>query len=411
MATALERSMPITDLLDEEMRRDPFPRLAELRRTAPISLARSPLVRKHGYLAVRYDDVMAIHTDARFSSDMQAHGGAVLRFLPRIFRLLTDSMVFKDDPAHLRLRRLVSKAFTPRRVQEMEAAVTATVDDLVERLAQRRGEPVDLMDTYAVPVPLTVIATMLGISDSDRDEFHHGVKHLTERFSGMGPVEVLKAMPMTRRMVKLFDRLADERRRNPDDHLISALVRAEDDGDRLTHDEVVAMIFLLLLAGHDTTANLIGNSVLALLDHPDQLALLRAEPGLIDVAIDELLRFTSPVPVGTTRYALDDVELSGVRIPKGAQVLAMIASANRDEEVFERADELDLTRNPNRHLAFAFGSHYCLGNQLARLEARCALGALVQRFEHIELAMPREDVRYKPTPALRGPLTLPVRLR
>lgn len=411
MATALDQPMPITDLMDVAMRTDPYPRLAELRRTAPISLATSPLVRKHGYLAVRYDDVLAIHTDERLSSDMQAHGAAVLRFLPRIFRLLTDSMVFKDDPAHMRLRRLVSKAFTPRRVQEMEAAVASTVDDLVDRLARQDGAPVDLMDAFATPVPLAVIASMLGVSDRDRDEFHHGVRHLTESFSGMGPVEVLKAIPMTRRMVKLFDRLAEERRRQPDDHLISALVRAEHEGDRLTHDEVVAMIFLLLLAGHDTTANLIGNSVLALLDHPEQLALLRAEPELIDVAVEELLRFTSPVPVGTTRYALDDVELSGVRIPKGAQVLAMIASANRDEEVFERPDELDLTRNPNRHLAFAFGSHYCLGNQLARLEARCALGALVQRFEHIELATPRDAVRFKPTPALRGPLALPVRLR
>ena len=221
---------------------------------------------------------------------------------------------------------------------------------------------------------------------------------------------MVRALPTTRRLMRLFGRLADEGARSGRDDLIAALVAAEDDGDRLGHDEVLAMIFLLLLAGHDTTANLIGNSVLALIEHPEQLARLRDDPSLIDTAVEELLRFTSPVPVGTTRYVLGDVELGGVMIPKGSQVLGMVLSANRDEEVFDRADELDVGRHPNRHIAFAFGAHYCLGNQLARLEARSALLALVQGFDLVELAVPRRDIVFKRNPALRGPVSLPVRL-
>jgi cytochrome P450 PksS len=330
------------------------------------------------------------------------------RFMPRMFRLLADSMVFKDDPDHLRLRRLVNKAFTPKRVQQMSDDIERTVDRLVEDLAHRDG-PVDLMDELAVPLPLSVIATMLGVSDRDRDEFHTGVKTLIDGFSA-GPTNLVKAIPATRRLMKLFDRLAAARRAEPDDGLITALVRANDEGDQLGDDEVIAMIFLLLLAGHDTTANLIGNGVLALIDHPDQRARLRSEPSLIDAAVEELLRFTGPVACGATRYALDDIELSGVAIPKGAQVLGMIISANRDEDVFEDAEALDIGREPNRHIAFAFGAHYCLGNQLARLEGRFAIKALGERFPDMTLAIARDSVRYKPTPSLRGPSTLPLLL-
>jgi cytochrome P450 PksS len=212
-------------------------------------------------------------------------------------------------------------------------------------------------------------------------------------------------------MIGLLERLADDRRATPDDRLVTALVEANDNGEMLSDWEVTSMIFLLLLAGHDTTANLIGNGILALIDHPHELHRLRAEPELIDTAIEELLRFTTPVPCGAARIALEDVDVEGVRIPRGANVLGMIISANRDESVFDEPDRLDLGRDPNRHLAFAFGSHFCLGNQLARLEGRIALRSLVQRFENIELAVPREQLRYKPTPSLRGLRSLPLRLR
>ena len=322
-----------------------------------------------------------------------------------MLRLLTDSMVFKDDPDHKRLRGLVSRAFTPKMVEQMTGDIETIVERLVDDLAAKGR--VDLLDEFATPLPLAVISDMLGVSDADRDAFHASAKRFIDS-SSAGPVQLLAALPTAQRMLRLFERLAEQRRVEPDDHLISALVRANDDGDQLSDQEVLAMIFLLLLAGHDTTANLIGNGTLALLDHPDQLARLREQPELIDLAVEELLRFTSPVTCGAARIAMEDVDVAGGTIPRGSQVLGMIISANRDESVFADPDTLDVGRDPNRHLAFAFGAHYCLGNQLARLEGRIALNALIQRFERIELAVPRTELRYKPTQSLRGLRSLPL---
>lgn len=400
----------VTNLLHPAMLADPFAHYARLRREQPVAPVRAPLVRKGGFMALRYDDVLAIHTDARFSTDMIAHGPARLsRYAPRLFRVLIDSMVFKDDPEHKRLRGLVNKAFTPKRVRAMGDDIDRVAGGLVDRMAATDGT-LDLVEVLATPLPLSVIAAMLGVGDGDRDAFHRDVQWLLGKLNA-GPVGAVRAMPASRRLLRMFDRLAAERRADPDDGLITALVQAREGDDVLGDDEIVSMIFLLLLAGHDTTSNLIASGVLALLDHPDQLERLRADPSLIDTAVEELLRFTSPVPFGTTRYVLDDVELSGVTLPKGSEVVGMIISANRDEAVFDRPEELDLGRDPNRHLAFAFGAHFCLGNQLARLEARAAIGALVRTFEHIELAVPRDSIEWKPTPSLRGPVSVPLRTR
>jgi cytochrome P450 len=402
-------SAPVTDLLDPRMFSDPFDVYADLRRNHPVAPVRAPLVREGGYMVTRYRDVLTVHTDPRFSTDMITHGPArLVRFAPRLFRVLIDSMVFKDDPEHLRLRGLVNKAFTPKRVRAMTDDIARIADGLVVGMAGA-DEPVDLVEALATPLPLSVIASMLGVGPGDRDRFHADVRSMLSRFS-TGPVGAVQAMPPSRRLLRLFDRLAAERRAEPDDGLITALVQAEEDDDALGDDEVISMMFLLLLAGHDTTSNLIASGVLALLDHPEQLQRLRDDPTLIDRAVEELLRFTSPVPFGTTRYVLDDVELSGVVLPRGSEVIGMIISANRDETEFDHPEELDLGRDPNRHLAFAFGSHFCLGNQLARLEARAAIGALVRTFDRIELAVPRDRIRYKPTPSLRGPVSVPLRL-
>jgi cytochrome P450 len=400
----------VTDLADPVMFTDPFPRYAHLRRTAPVSTVRSKqLLRGRGYMVTRYDDVMQVHTDPRLSSDVMKHGRArMLKYAPRMVRLLTDSMVFKDDPDHKRLRGLVSRAFTPRRVQAMADDVDDVVAGLVDDVA-RRGT-VHLIEELAIPLPLSVISQMMGVAAEDRERFHTWTKEFTEGTGGATTLAMLRAMPIGRRMMRMFDRLTAERRAAPDDGLITALVRAHEDGDQLDDDEVVAMIFLLLLAGHDTTANLIGSAIVTLLDHPEQMARLRESPGLIDSAVEELLRFTTPVPCGAPRIAIEDVEIAGTVIPKGASVLGMIISANRDESVFDQPDELDLGREPNRHLTFAFGAHYCLGNQLARLEGRAAIGALVARFPNMRLAVPKDDLRFKPTQSLRGLRHLPLEL-
>jgi cytochrome P450 len=260
-----------------------------------------------------------------------------------------------------------------------------------------------------VPVPLSVISAMLGIDQSSRVEFEKCLHHFANGTTG-GVLGLLREIPNGRRIVKMIDRLAEQRRGDPDGGLVTALVQASEGSDVLGDDEIVSMIFLLLFAGYDTTSNLIGNSVLALLDNPDQLARLRDDPTLIDSAVEEMLRFTTPVPCGVTRKTTDDVEIAGTVIPNGSSVLGMIISANHDETVFENPETLDLGRTPNKHLAFAFGGHFCLGNQLARMEGRMALQALVQRFEHIELLAPRDQLQWKPTQSLRGLRHLPVAL-
>lgn len=401
-------TMEKTDLGSREMLDTPHRRLAYLRENAPVSWATAPMLLRGngGYLLTKYDDVVAIHSDERFSTDVMKYtsAGKFAWLMPPSIRMLTQTMVFKDDPDHKRLRTLVHKAFTPKLVATMAPDIAKIAEQLADEI-EATGE-VDLVHQFAVRLPLAVIATMLGVADEDRDRFHLLVEKLGAESGGM-----LRGIPTARKLAKLFEALVEERRLRPDEGLISELVRANEGGDRLSHKETVAMVFLLLLAGHDTTANLIGSSVLALIEHPDQQALLREQPELLETtAIEELLRFTSPVADGATRLALEDLEIGGVPIPRGSQVLGSITSANRDEAVFDDSQALDLNRKPNKHLAFAFGIHYCLGHQLARLEGRTALATLLQRFPNWELAAPREVLRYKPTVSLRGLTTLPIRM-
>ncbi len=403
-----------TDLGDPVMFSDPYPRYGELRRSAPVSRAFSKqLLGGTGYMLTRHEHVLLLHNDVRFSSDptSTSQGSSFLmRHLPRMFRLLMSSMVYKDDPDHARLRRLVNKAFTPRMVQQMTGEIERIVTELFDKVEQRGGETIDLVGDVAVPLPLSVISTMLGVGDEDRNEFHVLVERFVVRLGSGSTADAMRAVPTARKLYAVLERLAEQRRAQPDDGLISALLEASEDGDSLSPDEVMAMIFLLMLAGHDTTANLIGSSAVALIEHPEQAERLRAEPALIPTAVEELLRFTTPVPCGAARTLLDDVEVGGTTMAKGSKVLGMIISANRDESVFERPDDLDLGREPNRHLTFAFGKHFCLGNQLARLEGQIAIGELVRRFPAMRLAVPRDALRYKPVQALRGFRNLPLQL-
>jgi len=411
--TASAGQLEMTDLADPVMFSDPYPRYAELRSTAPVSSAFSKqLLGGTGYMLTRHEHVLLLHNDVRFSSDPTSQGSSFLiRHLPRMFRLLMSSMVYRDDPDHARLRRLVNKAFTPRRVQQMTGEIERIVAELLDKAEQRGTETIDLVNDVAVPLPLSVISRMLGVDDEDRDQFHVLMERFVVRLGSGSAADAMRAVPTARKLYAVLERLADQRRAEPDDGLISALLEASEDGDSLSSDEVIAMIFLLMLAGHDTTANLIGSSAVALIEHPEQADRLRAEPALMPTAVEELLRYTTPVPCGAARTLLEDVEVEGTTMPKGSKVLGMIISANRDELVFDRPDDLDLGREPNRHLTFAFGKHFCLGNQLARLEGQIAIGELVRRFPGMHLAVPRKDLRYKPVQSLRGFRSLPLRLR
>jgi cytochrome P450 len=408
-----------TDLSARVMFDDPYPTYRELRRSSPVARAYSKqMLGGAGYMLTRHEHVLLLHNDVRFSSDPSSDptgdgtSSFLMKHLPKMFRLLTQSMVYKDDPDHARLRRLVNKAFTPRRIQELQDDIGHIVDDLLDKAERKAtaGATVDLVDEVATPLPLSVISAMLGVGAEDRDEFHRLMERFVERLGSGSAADAVKAIPTARKLYRVLLRLAAQRRARPDGGMITALLQASEDGDSLTDDEVIAMIFLLMLAGHDTTANLIGSSALALIEHPDQAELWRNDPTLAQPAVEELLRYTTPVPCGAARTLQEDVDIDGDVLPQGAKVLGMIISANRDENVFVRPDELDLTRDPNKHLTFAFGKHFCLGNQLARMEGQIAIGELNRRFPHMRLAVPRDTLRYKPVQALRGFRSLPLTL-
>ncbi len=400
------------NLSDSNIRHDPYPVYAHLRKTSPVIKARAPVFGE-AWLVTRYEDVVYALKHPALSSDARSSASRMSRiadawWMPKAFKALQQSMVSVDDPDHRRLRNLVHQAFTPRRVEQLGGDINRIVDGLLDQLEQKTR--VDLLAEYALPLPLTVISDMLGVPQEDRHKFHRWSSRFLEVGAG-DPTVFFRQIPNALRMTRFFEKLIALRRANPGDDLVTALITAEDAGDRLSQDELIAMIFLLLLAGHETTVNLIGTGVLALLQHPAQLQQLRENPDLIDDAVEELLRYGNPVEHGSTRHALKDVHIGGQVIPKGSTVLLLLSSANRDEQIFENPEQLDITRSPNRHLGFGFGIHYCLGAPLARLEGRIAIQKLFQRFPNLRLAVPAEQLVWRSTMAVRGLRSLPVAVK
>lgn len=364
-------------------------------------------------MLTRYDDVLAALKDTRLSTDV----GRVRNpmswmdspLMPDAFRAMRSNMLQADDPEHRRLRDLVHKAFTPRMIEMLAPRIQRITTDLLDRAAKRLNY-VELIEDFALPLPLTVISEMLGIPEGDRARFRKWSDAMLEVTSA-GALRVVAFVPVVYQMMNYFRHLIAERRMQPRDDMISELVRAEQNGDRLTEAEMISTIFLLLVAGHETTVNLIASGMLSLLQNPDQLACLRENPALLDSAVEELLRYANPVEHATPRYVTEDIELYDQTIPKGSILWLALASANRDESVFLNADQLDITRTPNRHLAFGMGIHYCLGAPLARLEGKLALGALIDRFPRIRLAVPSSQLEWRNAVSVRGLKMLPVLLR
>jgi cytochrome P450 len=399
-----------TNFSDPAFRADPYPVYALLRRTAPVVKMKASLGGEP-FLITRYNDVVDALKDPRYSNDSRHQRPDQNQmkqwWMPRVFSILQDSMITSDDPAHQRLRGLVHLAFTPKRIEHITGRIEQITNELLDQAGRKRD--IDLIKDFALPLPLTVISDLMGVPESERLGFFRAVSPFLESLAG-SPLKMLAQYPNANRLMRFFERMIALRRADPQDDLITALVQAEQAGDRLNEDELLSMIFLLLLAGHETTVNLIGNGTLALLDFPDQLQLLHDNPALIDRAIEELLRYGNPVENGTNRFLTEDVMLHGVTMPKSSSVLLILASANRDETVFENADRLDLNRQPNRHVAFGLGAHYCVGAPLARLEGKIAINALVQRYPNLKLTIPREQVPWRTAVAVRGVKALPVRL-
>jgi cytochrome P450 len=399
----------VLDFSDPAYLADPYPALAELRNRVPVS--RGAQVPPYGaaWVVTRYAEVLTVLKDSRFSVEpRRLEGGNSLDrwWMPRSFRLVTEGLLNKDDPDHYRLRNLVHKAFTPRLIEGLRPHIETITDDLLDSLDPRN--PIDLMQAFAVPLPLAVISHMLGVPARDRFKFRQLMKGTMTGSPRMGVLRMLRGAHAMHRLMGFLDSLLKLRRREPDEGLITALVAAEQAGDCLSPDELLAMLFLLLFAGHETTVNLIGSGMLALIDNPEQLRSLIDQPALAESAVEELLRYTNPVQFGASRIALEDIELGGVRIKKSNVVVAMLSSANRDESVFTDPERLDIARAPNRHLGFGLGIHFCLGAPLARMEGRIAFNKLLARFPGIRLAVPREQIRWRMSPVFRGLESLPI---
>ncbi len=361
-------------------------------------------------MVLGYAEARTALNDPRVSKDMlaalEADPEVVAGGLPG--PAFSRHMLNVDPPDHSRLRKLVAKAFVPTRVATLEPAIAALADELLDHLdAMGPGTIVDLVEGYARPLPFSVIGELLGVPPTDRPDLHAWFRALLQPWAGEPPAEAVEASAA---IVAYLTDLVEAKRAAPEEDLVSVLVSATDDGDRLTHQELLSSLLQLIVAGHDTTTSLIGNGVVALLDHPDQLALLSSQPDLLPFAVEELLRFDAPVPHATFRVTTEEIDLGTAVVPKGKQVLVCLGAANRDPGHWADPDVLDLRRPPRPHLGFGHGIHFCLGAPLARLEARVAFGRLLRRFPRLRLAVSRSELAWSHGDGLvlRGLASLPV---
>jgi cytochrome P450 len=393
-------STVLFDPRDPEFIADPYPTYHRLRTEDPVHL--SPL---GFWVLTRYEDVVAVLRDPRFVKEPIASYLA-----ERLGASATSgfgiSMLDRDPPNHTRLRSLVSKAFTPRVVEGLRPRVQEVVDGLLDGVADRHG--MDLIEEFAYPIPVVVICEMLGVPVEDHAQFKSWsldlARGLDATLFGESAVAV-RAAESQRALADYFRRLIATRRTSPRADLLSALIVAEEAGDKLTEIELLATCILLLVAGHETTVNLLGNGVLALLRNPDQLRLLRETPGLIVSAVEELLRYDGPVQ-RTARMPSAPATIGGHTIQAGEMVMPFIGAADRDPAQFPDPDRLDITRADNRHIAFGWGIHFCLGAPLARIEGQIAIDTLLRRLP--KLALAAEGPEHRPSLTLRGLKSLPV---
>jgi len=386
---------------------DPYRVYAGLRASAPVR--RITLNMMPAWLVTRYEDVRRLLADPRLSNsldnlspELAAAGAWVLG--ERVMGL-DRNLLRSDPPAHTRLRRMVSKAFTPGRIEQLRPRVQEMADGLAARFLPR-GEA-ELIGEFAFPLPLMVIMELLGMPVADRDQFHRWAQMTVPR----GPDSLQEEMAGYAAIRGYFVDLVARKTREPGgDDLLSALVAVRDEGQRLDEDELLGMAWLLLTAGHSTTVDLIGSGTLALLRHPDQHAALRADPSLLPAAIEEMVRYDGPIELGISRFTTEEITVGDVTIPSGGQVVLLaVGAADRDPDQFTDPDRFDLRRAQTGHLGFGHGIHYCLGAPLARMEAAVAFRLLLDRCADLSLAVDPDHITWQVNPHLRGPAALPVR--
>ncbi len=388
--------LPEIDLFSPAVKANPYPAFALVRSSDPVHRLKMEDGRTT-WLITRYEDALAILKDQRFIKDFRRLLTAEQREQAQgnIYTMMNTHMLSFDPPDHTRLRALVNISFTPRLVEQWRERIQAIADELISTIEQQGQREFDLIDAFAFPLPIIVITEMLGVPTEDREHFREWSNALLD---GAGNPETFQRIREQMFAFTMYlNNLIETKRQQPGDDLISRLIVAEADGDKLNQTELLAMIFLLLVAGHETTVNLLGNSTLALLQNPEQRQLLQENPALIKNAVEEFLRFHSPVAFGTNRWAGEDLEFGGKQMRRGDAVLVGLAASNHDSQEFAQPDQLDITRKENRHLAFGMGIHYCLGAPLARLEGQIAISTLLQRLPNLRLAVPAEELVWRPS--------------
>jgi len=396
------------DLYSQDFKRDTYRTFAELRAREPVLHQLTLDASTEGWFVSRYADVeAALRDDKRLVRD-PALAGVAFPTSP-LDDLLNNHMLTRDGEDHRRLRTLVQQAFTPKRVAALRPRVQALADALIDAVVERGS--MDLIGAFAFPLPTSVILEMLGVPVADRDRFRAWSNALiTPVLDAAGGQE---AMELLTQFTDYLRGLFEVRRRDPQDDLLSGLLAAEEAGDRLSESELFSTMVLLIVAGHETTVNLIANSVLALHRNPEQRARLEqalasGDPRAMPRAVEELLRYDGSVERALVRWAAQDIEIAGHRIPRGDGVILILGSANHDPERFDAPERLDLEREPNAHLGFGKGPHYCLGAPLARLEADVALTTLLRRLPGLRVAAPAGELRYRPLPMFKALEELPV---
>ena len=398
------------DLYSDDFRAQTYSTFAQMRADDPVICQPGIDGQTMIWFVTRHDDVVRVLLDdERFVRDPSLaltpeQLEASMSQMPDSFAFIEQHMLNRDGADHRRLRRLVTKAFTPRMVEQLRPRIEEIASELLDAV-EARGE-MDVVEEYAFPLPITVIAELLGIPAADRDRFRRWSNAVVT--PSFGPDALAEFGNLMADFVAYLRALFDRRRSEPAEDLISALLQVRDGGDALSEQELFSMVVLLIVAGHETTVNLIANAVLALLEHPDQLAELRRDPARVPAAIEECLRFDGPVERALNRWAASDVELGGHTIRRGDDVIVILGSANRDPERFPEPNVLDLDRDDTKHVAFGRGSHYCLGAPLARLEGEVALTTLLRRLPGIRLAVTRDELRWRPVPLFRSLASLPI---
>jgi cytochrome P450 PksS len=393
------------DFASQDYFRNPAAAIEKLRAAGPVVEVRFPIVGKVWTTTTQALGDQVLKDTETFT--VRRDDGTVVGYrwwMPGIVRILANSMLSMDEPDHKRLRDIVDEAFRRRAVLDMEPHIQAIGDQLANELFAE-GSPADLVERYARTLPLSVISELLGLPPADRPKFMAWAGGFT-RFSGM--LGFLGAMPNLYALKRYLEQHIETVRQHGGEGLIAEIVRVEKDGGQISRNEIVAMVFLLLLAGHETTTHLISGSVYELLKNPELRDWLQADWSRADLAVEEFLRFVTPVQFTKPRYVRRDIELGGVRLGKGDRIMPMLAAANMDPHANPHPERLDLQRKPNRHIAFGTGIHFCLGHQLARIEGRCALKSLFRRWPELTLAVDESEVRWRKRPGIRAIDHLPV---